>query len=126
MEKDKIYKRLGDVREDSDYKQKGIAEILEICPNTVSKWEQGDGIIPLERLNTICNLTKSTMDYVAGLTQENEPIVVLEQISKEVAGDRLREFRRGKNLTQKELAEDLKTTQSTISAYENGKTLILT
>lgn len=125
MEKDLIYKRLADVREDSDLKQKTIAEILEICPNTVSKWEQGDGIIPLERLSTICNLTKSTMDYVAGLSQENGPAVVLDKISKETAGSRLREFRIGKNWTQKELAEELKTTQSTISAYECGKTLIL-
>ena len=38
----------------------------------------------------------------------------------------LKEYRIRKNITQEKLAEELNTTHSTISAYESGKTLILT
>ena len=40
--------------------------------------------------------------------------------------ENLKEFRKKKNITQEELANILNTTHSTISAYESGKTTILT
>ena len=39
---------------------------------------------------------------------------------------RLKELRNKNKITQTELADFLNTTQSTISAYENGKTTLLT
>lgn len=125
MEKKSIYKRLADVRVDKDIKQKDIAEILNITSQTISKWEHGEGPIPLIRINEICNVTNSTIDYTAGLTQKKTNTTNLNQISKELVGSRLREFRKTAGFTQQELADKLKTTQSTISAYENGKTLLL-
>ena len=47
-------------------------------------------------------------------------------IDKKIIGMRLKEFRKEKNITQEELASTLNTTHSTISAYESGKTTILT
>ena len=41
-------------------------------------------------------------------------------------GKRLRKIRLKNGYSQRQLAELLNTTQSTISAYENGETLILT
>ena len=45
---------------------------------------------------------------------------------EQVMGERLKTFRKNNNLTQVELANILHTTHSTISAYESGKTMLLT
>lgn len=47
-------------------------------------------------------------------------------LNKELSGRRLRLFRRKNGYTQTSLADKEKTTHSTLSAYEPGKTLILT
>ena len=46
--------------------------------------------------------------------------------NNEMIGKRLKEFRKENGITQVKLAEFLNTTQSTISAYESGKTTLLT
>ena len=65
------------------------------------------------------------MDYVAGISRHNKPTKKC-KIEKEVIGKRLKEFRKQYNITQIQLANYLNTTQSTISAYESGKTMLLT
>ena len=47
-------------------------------------------------------------------------------LDKKIIGQRLRKFRSEFKITQVELANVLNTTHSTISAYESGKTMILT
>ncbi len=125
MEKDKIYKRLKDIREDLDYKQEDIAFQLGVCANTYSKWEKEVDIMPLDRLNQFANLTNCSMDYIAGFTNKKSPSKNIAQLNFQEVGKRLREFRKKDGKTEKEIAELLGTTQSTVSSYENGKTLIL-
>ena len=48
------------------------------------------------------------------------------QLDKKKIGDNLKKFRKEYHLTQENLASILNTSHSTISSYENGKTLILT
>ena len=64
------------------------------------------------------------MDYVIGIFQ-NSKCNKKYEFNNKIIGDRLKSFRK-KGITQVELAEFLNTTQSTISAYENGKTTLLT
>lgn len=66
------------------------------------------------------------MDYVLGLSNVRQYDIVNRVIDKKVIGIKLKEFRKEKNITQEELANILNTTHSTISAYESGKTTILT
>ena len=66
------------------------------------------------------------MDYVLGLSNTRHYDVINTDINKSLIGKRLREFRIENNITQTELAKLLNTTHSTISAYESGKTTILT
>ena len=47
-------------------------------------------------------------------------------LNKKLIGKNIKNIRKRYNLTQSDLAITLHTTQSVISAYENGKTLILT
>ena len=121
-----ILVKLRDVRQDLDMTQKFVSCNLNIKQGVYSRWENGKEMIPFSRLNELCNLFHYTMDYITGLTITNKKSNIIYEIDLTICGERLRLWRKSKGMTQKQLAEFLNTTQSTISAYEAGKTLILT
>ena len=110
-------KRLFDLREYKDLSQIKLADYLGITQQTYSLWEKGTKIIPLKHLNNLSNFYEISMDYIVGLTDEknNSGIIKLTELNKNEIGSRIKKIR-----------EELNTTSSTISAYETGKTLILT
>ena len=117
--------RLISLREDADLLQNDMGNILEVTQSNYSRWETGKEIIPLRKLNTLCNYFSVSADYILGLSKENKKCKKIELNSIEI-GKRIKEIRSENNITQVELAELLNTSQSTISAYGSGKTLILT
>ena len=126
MKQEEIFKRLKDIRENNDLKQKDMAEILNVSRPNYTRWETKEKIIPLTKLNDFCNYFQINMDYVIGLT--NNLISIDEKIvlDKKIIGENIKEFRNKNKITQEELALKLGTTHSVISAYENGHNLILT
>lgn len=125
-ENEGILIKLKDIRQDLDMTQKSLADNLNVKQGVYSRWENGKEMIPLYRLNELCNLLHYTMDYITGLSVTNKKSNKIHKINLDVCGERLRLWRKSKGITQKQLAEVLNTTQSTISAYEAGQTLILT
>lgn len=122
-----IFPRLTHIREDMDISQKEMAKNLNVSQATYSRWETGKEIIPLSKLNAYCNYTKHSMDYICGLiNNEYDYVKNNHELDKKLIGSRIQLFRMQFGLFQYQLADFLNTTQSTISAYENGKTLILT
>lgn len=121
-------KRLFDLREYKDLSQIKLADYLGITQQTYSLWEKGTKIIPLKYLNNLSNFYEISMDYIVGLTDEknNSGIIKLTELNKNEIGSRIKKIREDNNLTLRDLAKELNTTSSTISAYETGKTLILT
>lgn len=121
-------KRLFDLREYKDLSQIKLADYLGITQQTYSLWEEGTKIIPLKHLNNLSNFYEISMDYIVGLTDEknNSGIIKLTELNKNEIGSRIKKIREDNNLTLRDLAKELNTTSSTISAYETGKTLILT
>ena len=121
-------KRLFDLREYKDLSQIKLADYLGITQQTYSLWEKGTKIIPLKHLNNLSNFYEIPMDYMVGLTDEknNSGIIKLTELNKNEIGSRIKKIREDNNLTLRDLAKELNTTSSTISAYETGKTLILT
>jgi len=122
-----IFRKLTDIREDMDISQTEMANHLGVSQATYSRWESGKEIIPLSRLNAYCNYTNHSMDYVCGLIPVEKKIIKkCLKLDRKLIGSRLELFRIQNGLFQYQLAEFLNTSQSTISAYENGITLILT
>lgn len=121
-------KRLFDLRKYKDLSQIKLADYLGITQQTYSLWEKGTKIIPLKHLNNLSNFYEISMDYIVGLTDEknNSGIIKLTELNKNEIGSRIKKIREDNNLTLRDLAKELNTTSSTISAYETGKTLILT
>ncbi len=120
-------KRLRSLREDSDMSQDDLAAKLGI-PNrsSISDWETGRETIPLRKLNKYANFFNVSIDYILGLTKSKEYHLVNKSIDLEVMAKRLKEVRIKNGLTQEQLAKELNTTHSTLSAYENAKVLITT
>ncbi len=118
--------RLREIREHNDLTQRKMASILKISKSYYNYFETGERIIPVIRLNDFCNYFHVSFDYVLGLSKYN--IVTKKNIKLDikVISSRIKEIRKKKKLKQKDLAKMFNTSQSTISAYENGKTMILT
>ena len=105
---------------------KQMAKILNVSRVAISQWESNKEIIPLQKLNMYSNYFNVSLDYIVGLSDKkdsNNSNIILD---KNLIATRLKEFRNKFNITQEQLASELNTSHSTISAYESGKTLILT
>ena len=116
------------LREYHNLYQKDIAKILNIHERTYSSWETGSKIIPLKHLVSLCSYYKVSLDYAMNLSKEKnyKNVNSLQNLNKKEIGERIKIIREDNHLTLRDLAKVLNTTSSTISAYETGKTLILT
>lgn len=121
-----MYNKLLDLREESDMTQTDISKIIGVSRSIISKWESGKEIIPLKHLNAYSNYFKVSFDYILELTNNKKKKVDFIELDTNIIGQRIKQFRKRFNLTLRDVAEELKTSSSTISAYETGKTLILT
>ena len=61
-------KRLKDLREDHDLKQKDIASLLDISQQYYSEYELGKRSIPIEILITLSKYYKVSADYILELS----------------------------------------------------------
>lgn len=121
-----INTRLLELREYNFLLQKDIAKVLNIDRSTYSTWETNLKIIPLKHLNVLANYYDTSVDYILGLTIKKVKYKKLDKLDKQRIGNNIRKLRSDNNLTLRDLAKVLNTTSSTISAYETGKTLLLT
>lgn len=113
------------LRQDQELTQDEMGKILTLNRSTISKWENGH-MIPLEHLNSYSIYFKKSLDYITGLTKKNKYHNNSNTLDKKLIGKRIVEIRNNNNLTLRDLAKELNTTSSTISAYETGKVLIQT
>ncbi len=71
--------RITSLREDNDYKQKDIAEILGIKQSAYSKYEKRRTKIQVEDLITLCRLYNVSADYILGFIDEPKPLDIKQQ-----------------------------------------------
>ncbi len=119
------FDRLKEIREERNLTQKDIAKTLEVDRSTYAGWETGKDTIPLRRLNKLSDYYKISVDYMTGLSDVTSSYRVIDLDAK-VIGQNLKDFRKERNLVQKDIFLFLNTTSSTYSAYETGKVLIKT
>lgn len=65
--------RIRDLREDHDLSQKQIADMLHIHQTTYSDYELGNLNIPLSVLSSLADFYETSIDYIAGRTDEIKP-----------------------------------------------------
>ena len=91
--------RLRDLREDRDLTQQQIAELLGTSFQYYQKYESGIFPIPVDRLEILADFYETS------------------------TGDKLRDLRNERNLSQAQLAKRIGVTSSTIALYETGERL---
>ena len=117
--------RLKELRESSELTKKGLAEKLGVSDSIYSRWENQKDIIPTKRLYQLANLYKLNIDYILGLTDKKINLVSSDTVNIELVSKRAREIRKDFNDTLRSFSKKINTSNSTWSAYETGKTLIL-
>ncbi len=121
-------KRVQYLREEKEVTQMEIASILGCSRSSYSLWEIGKDNIPLKYLIKISNYLKVSVDYLVDLSDNRYEKFKScpEIIDKKLLGQKIRLARKSKNITQAHVSKSINTTQSTISAYEAGKTRVTT
>ena len=109
-----------------DLKQKDIAEMFGVHFATVSGWETGKDTIPLERLMEYANRFNFSLDYLFGITKQNDTSYLPLEIDLNVIAQNLRKIRKSHNLTQEDVAKKINTSQASYAHYENSVNLIPT
>ena len=94
-----LNERLRDLRDDNNLKQIEMAKILGITQANYSRWETGKELIPLEKLNILCNYFHITMDYIIGISKNKECLKEYNFNNKTI-GNNLKTFRKNNNITQ--------------------------
>lgn len=65
-----MYKRIRDLREDNDLKQRELAEYLNCSQVCYSRYELGERDIPTDVLIKLAKFYNTTTDYLLGLTDK--------------------------------------------------------
>lgn len=68
-----VYRRIRDLREDSDLKQKVLAEYLNCSQVCYSQYELGKRDIPTEVLIKLADYYGTSIDYLLGRTDVTTP-----------------------------------------------------
>ena len=69
-----MLRRLRDLREDRDLKQKDIADILSITTQQYQLYESGKRFLPVYHLKTLCEFYNISADYILELTENPIPL----------------------------------------------------
>jgi len=67
-----MYRRLRDLREDADRKQKELAELLNVSQTTYSRYESGALDIPSAALIRLADYYNVTVDYILGRSDQKQ------------------------------------------------------
>ena len=118
--------KIKEIRDELEITQTDIANALDVTRSAYSLWEINKNIIPVTYLNKISNLYNINIDYLVDLSNIKYIEFKKVEIDRKKLGKRIKSARKSIKYSQKELAAKLNTTQSVISAYENGKTKITT
>lgn len=68
-----IFPNVRNLREDGDYRQRELAEVLRVSQNTYSQYENGVIALTAEHLILLADFYGVSVDYLLGRTDRREP-----------------------------------------------------
>ena len=69
----KYSERIRELRQDNDYTQQEIANILGVAQTTYSQYELEKRPMPIEYLVALCQFYNVSADYMLGLSDKKRP-----------------------------------------------------
>ena len=116
--------RLKELREERGLSRLELAKKLGVSNSLYGKWENDYEMIPTKRINEIANYYEINIDYILKLTNKRKRVPA-KNIDLKEASIKIKEIRDEYNYSLRKMSSMLNTSNSTWSAYETGKTLIL-
>lgn len=110
-------------REELEMTQQELGLVFGVTGSTVAGWENAHDNIPLPKLVKFSNLYHYSLDYVTGLSRENNYFPI-DKLDKKKIGNKLRLLRKNLGLTQQQIANECMISQTTYSNYETGQYLV--
>ena len=110
-------------REDLEMTQQELELVFGVTGSTVAGWENAHDTMPLSKLVKFANLYKYSLDYITGLSRENNYFPI-DKLDKKKIGKKLRTLRKNLGLIQQQLADECMISQTTYSNYETGQYLV--
>ena len=68
-----VFENIRNLREDHDYTQAQLAELLQVHQTTYSSYELGKLVIPAEALIQLADFYQVSVDYLLGRTDIKQP-----------------------------------------------------
>ena len=113
-------KRLKELRQAAKITQSGLAEKLNLHPQTVSKWERGLSKPDIAQLGDLATALGITLEKLLGREETEQSYVG--NFQTEAFGKMLSELRIGRGESQEELATVMAASPDAVSRWERGVT----
>ena len=114
-----MYKKIKDIREDNDFTQDFVAYKLNVSRSTYANWENGDIIIPLDKLDDLSLLYNVSIGYLIGNSKKNSDN--LKPINNEYFLKMLYKLKRERKSTYKEIGNSIGVYETTVYKYFHGE-----
>lgn len=113
-------------REEIEMTQEELGYVFGVKKVTISNWENGYDVIPLNKLIKFCNLYNYSLDFIVGFTRNNKSFPKIEKADKTIIGKKLKDLRIKLGLTQQQIADECSISRATYCHYEIGLNLVST
>ena len=118
------YRRLKDLREDRDYTQDYIADILKARRSSYANWENGETLIPLDKLDQLSVFYNVPISYLLGIKNNYNRYKNIGKMNYNLMLDKLNQLKDNLSLTYQEIGDYLKVSKSTAYKYYEGQLII--
>lgn len=115
------YKRIKDLREDRDYTQDYISNILKTNRSSYANWENGETLIPLEKLDQLSVFYNVPLSYLLGIKNTYNKYGNVNKMNYGLMLDKLNKLKEGLLLTYQDIGDYLKVSKSTAYKYYEGQ-----
>ncbi len=116
-----IYKRIKDIREDNDLTQNDIANKLNVNRSTYANWENGDKLIPLEKLDEISVLFNVPFSYLLDMEISYSKKITIKKMNYKKMLDKINNIKKTKKQTYQDIANAIGVSKATAFKYYNNQ-----
>ena len=115
------YKRIKDIREDNDLTQNDIANKLNVNRSTYANWENGDKLIPLEKLDDISVLFNVPFSYLLDKEMSYNKKITIKKMNYKKMLDKINNIKKTKKQTYQDIANAIGVSKATAFKYYNNQ-----
>lgn len=110
------------LREEKGLTQQDVADVLNVGRATIAGYETKGKQPDYEKLTKLAEFFDTSIDYLLGrMDNSNIDKKISESTENKTLSEKIKQLRKEKDITQKELAETLSISPSTIAMYETGQ-----